>query len=197
MSGASGSSVSVHPSAVIDDGAVIGEGARIWHFCHVSPGARIGARSVLGQNVYVGGGAVVGEDCRVQNNVSLYDSVILEDGVFVGPSAVFTNVVNPRARAERKSEYQETRVREGASLGANCTIVCGVTIGAYAFVAAGAVVTHDVPDFALVGGVPARVMGWISRHGDKLDLPVDGDGDASCPATGERYRMADGRVTLL
>ncbi len=184
-----------HPTAVIDDGADIGEGTKVWHFSHVSPGARIGRACSLGQNVYVGSRAVVGDHCKVQNNVSLYDAVILEDGVFVGPSAVFTNVINPRAQVERKDEYRETRVRAGASLGANCTVVCGVTIGAYALVGAGAVVTRDVPDHALVTGVPARVIGWVSRHGERLDLPAEGTGEAQCPATAERYRLAEGRLT--
>lgn len=186
-----------HPTAVIDDGADIGEGTKVWHFSHVSPGARIGRACSLGQNVYVGSRAVVGDHCKVQNNVSLYDAVILEDGVFVGPSAVFTNVINPRAQVERKDEYRETRVRAGASLGANCTVVCGVTIGAYALVGAGAVVTRDVPDHALVTGVPARVIGWVSRHGERLDLPAGGTGEAQCPATAERYRLAEGRLTRV
>lgn len=186
-----------HPTAVIDDGADIGEGTKVWHFSHVSPGARIGRACSLGQNVYVGSRAVVGDHCKVQNNVSLYDAVILEDGVFVGPSAVFTNVINPRAQVERKDEYRETRVRAGASLGANCTVVCGVTIGAYALVGAGAVVTRDVPDHALVTGVPARVIGWVSRHGERLDLPAEGTGEAQCPATAERYRLAEGRLTRV
>lgn len=186
-----------HPTAVIDDGADIGEGTKVWHFSHVSPSARIGRACSLGQNVYVGSRAVVGDHCKVQNNVSLYDAVILEDGVFVGPSAVFTNVINPRAQVERKDEYRETRVRAGASLGANCTVVCGVTIGAYALVGAGAVVTRDVPDHALVTGVPARVIGWVSRHGERLDLPAEGTGETQCPATAERYRLAEGRLTRV
>jgi UDP-2-acetamido-3-amino-2,3-dideoxy-glucuronate N-acetyltransferase len=151
---------------------------------------------VLGQNVFVGSQAVVGDDCRVQNNVSIYDSVILEDGVFCGPSAVFTNVENPRAHVDRKSEYRETRVCAGATLGANCTIVCGITIGRYAFIGAGAVVTHDVKDHALATGVPARQTGWMSRHGEKLDLPLEGDGEAVCPATGETYVLSRGECRL-
>lgn len=182
-----------HESAFVDDGADIGEGSRIWHFVHVCSGARIGRDVVLGQNVYVGGTAMVGDGCRIQNNVSIYDSVTLEDDVFCGPSAVFTNVINPRSAVDRKSEYRETRVQAGASLGANCTIVCGVTVGRFAFVAAGAVVIHDVPDHALVAGVPARQTGWISEHGEKLDLPLAGDGEARCPATGDLYRLEGGQ----
>jgi UDP-2-acetamido-3-amino-2,3-dideoxy-glucuronate N-acetyltransferase len=178
-----------HPSAIVDEGAQIGAGTRIWHFVHVSSGARIGRNVVLGQNVFVAGGAVIGDDCKVQNNVSVYDGVILENGVFCGPSAVFTNVNNPRARVERKDEFRPTRVCEGATLGANCTIVCGVTVGRYAFIGAGAVVTRDVPDHALVTGVPARIAGWMSRHGERLDLPVHGEREALCRATGERYRL--------
>jgi UDP-2-acetamido-3-amino-2,3-dideoxy-glucuronate N-acetyltransferase len=181
-----------HDSAIVDEGAEIGEGSRIWHFVHVCAGARIGRGVVLGQNVYVGGGAVIGDGCKVQNNVSVYDGVVLEEAVFVGPSAVFTNVVNPRAGVERKDQYRRTLVRAGATLGANCTILCGVTIGRHAFVGAGAVVTRDVPDHALVVGTPARHSGWMSRHGEKLDLPLEGDGETACPATGERYLLANG-----
>lgn len=181
-----------HDSAIIDEGAQIGEGSRVWHFVHVGSGASIGRNVVLGQNVYVGGGAVIGDHCKIQNNVSVYDSVILEDGVFCGPSAVFTNVSNPRATVERKDEYRATRVRTGATLGANCTIVCGVTIGRYAFIAAGAVVTRDVNDYALVAGVPARQIGWMSEHGEKLDLPLEGSGEALCPGTRERYVVEAG-----
>jgi len=187
----------VHPSAIVDPGAEIGAGTRIWHFVHVSSGARIGAGCSLGQGVYVGGQAVIGNRVKIQNNVSVYDAVILEDDVFCGPSVVFTNVFNPRAAVIRKREYRLTRVGQGASLGANCTLVCGVTIGRHAFVGAGAVVTHDVPDFALVVGVPARQIGWMSRHGEKLDLPIDGSqGHAACPATAERYVVRDGACAL-
>ena len=186
-----------HESAIVDDGAEIGDGSRIWHFVHVCAGARIGRNVVLGQNVYVGGGAVIGDDCKIQNNVSVYDGVVLEDGVFCGPSAVFTNVHNPRARVERKAEYRETRIRTGATLGANCTILCGISVGEYAFVGAGAVVTRDVKPHALVVGSPARQTGWMSRHGEKLDLPLDGDGEAACPATGERYELREGRCLCL
>lgn len=182
-----------HDSAIIDEGAEIGEGSRIWHFSHVCPGARIGRDVVLGQNVFVGGRAVIGDHCKIQNNVSVYDAVILEAGVFCGPSAVFTNVINPRAKVDRKDEYRETRVQAGATLGANCTILCGVTIGRHAFVAAGAVVTHDVPDYALVAGVPARQTGWMSEQGERLDLPIDGAGQARCPASGVDYLLEDGR----
>lgn len=185
----------VHPSAIVDAGAVIGEGSHVWHFAHVCGGARIGAGCSLGQNVFVGNGAVIGDRVKIQNNVSVYDAVVLENDVFCGPSMVFTNVHNPRALVERKDEYRDTLVREGATLGANCTVVCGTTIGRYAFVGAGAVVTADVPDFALVAGVPARRIGWMSAHGTRLDLPANGDGDAVCAATGDIYRLRGGRVT--
>jgi UDP-2-acetamido-3-amino-2,3-dideoxy-glucuronate N-acetyltransferase len=185
-----------HDTAIIDDGARIGEGSRIWHFVHVSAGAEVGRNVVLGQNVFVGGGAVIGDDCKVQNNVSIYDGVVLEDGVFCGPGAVFTNVHNPRAKVERKAEYRTTWVHTGATLGANCTIVCGVTIGCHSFIGAGAVVTRDVKDHALVAGVPARQVGWMSRRGEKLNLPLDGDGEAICPATGERYVLERGLCRL-
>jgi len=186
-----------HDSAVVDEGVRIGDGSRIWHFVHVSSGAEVGRNVVLGQNVFVGGGAVIGDDCKVQNNVSIYDGVVLEDGVFCGPSVVFTNVQNPRARVERKAEYRETRVRTGATLGANCTIVCGVVVGCYAFVGAGAVVTRDVKDHALVVGTPARQVGWMSRHGERLDLPLDGDGQSTCPATGELYVLERGTCRVV
>jgi len=186
-----------HDSAVVDEGVRIGDGSRIWHFVHVSSGAEVGRNVVLGQNVFVGGGAVIGDDCKVQNNVSIYDGVVLEDGVFCGPSVVFTNVQNPRARVERKAEYRETRVRTGATLGANCTIVCGVVVGCYAFVGAGAVVTRDVKDHALVVGTPARQVGWMSRHGERLDLPLDGEGQSTCPATGELYVLERGTCRFV
>ena len=186
-----------HESAIVDDGAQIGEGSRVWHFVHVCAGARIGRRVSLGQNVFVGNRVVIGDDCKVQNNVSVYDNVTLEDGVFCGPSAVFTNVVNPRAFVERKDEYRDTLVRRGATLGANCTIVCGVTIGEHAFVAAGAVVSRDVPAYSLVAGVPARRIGWMSRYGERLALPLQGEGAAVCPHTGDRYVLNGEEVTCL
>lgn len=187
------SRVQIHPSAIVDEGAEIGAGSRVWHFVHVCGGARIGRGVSLGQNVFVGNRVVIGDDCKVQNNVSVYDNVTLEEGVFCGPSMVFTNVHNPRALVERKDEFRDTLVREGATLGANCTIVCGVTIGRFAFAGAGAVISRDVPDFALVVGVPGRQVGWMSRHGERLDLPLDGEGEAICPHTGDRYRL-DGRT---
>ena len=183
----------VHPSAIIDEGARIGEGTRIWHWVHVCAGAKIGRSCSLGQNVYVGNRVVIGDNCKIQNNVSVYDDVTLEDDVFCGPSMVFTNVYNPRSAIPRKTEYRKTLVRRGASLGANCTIVCGVTIGEHAFVAAGAVVNRDVPDYALVMGVPARQTGWMSRWGEQLKLSPTGE--AVCPKTGERYKLDKGRLT--
>ena len=185
----------VHATAIVDDGALIGEGSRIWHFVHICSGARIGQNVSLGQNVFVGNKVVIGDRCKVQNNVSVYDNVTLEDGVFCGPSMVFTNVYNPRSLIERKDEYRDTLVKTGATLGANSTIVCGVTIGAHAFVAAGAVIKRDVPDFALMVGVPARQIGWMSAYGEKLDLPLEGESMAICPRTGERYILQNGIVT--
>ncbi len=178
----------VHPSAIVDEPASIGPGTKIWHFSHVMAGARIGAGCSLGQNVFVGAAAVVGAGCKIQNNVSLYNRVELEDDVFVGPSAVFTNVVNPRAFIVRKDEYRPTIVRRGASIGANATIVCGTTVGAYAFVGAGAVVTRDLPDHALALGVPARVVGWVCRCGTRLPEPGDSSATISCPACRAAYR---------
>jgi UDP-2-acetamido-3-amino-2,3-dideoxy-glucuronate N-acetyltransferase len=177
-----------HPSAFVDDGAVVGAGTKIWHFCHVMPGARIGARCVLGQNVYVASGAIVGDDVRIQNNVSLYDGVVLDDHVFCGPSAVFTNVVNPRAEVNRKAEYQPTRVRRGATIGANATVVCGCDIGEYAFIGAGAVVRGDVPAHALMLGVPARRRGWMCRCGVRLGDPL-GVGPQTCAACGSEVDL--------
>jgi len=176
-----------HPSAVVDDGAQIGEGSRVWHFVHVCGGARIGRGVSLGQNVFVGNKVTIGDRCKIQNNVSVYDNVTLEEGVFCGPSMVFTNVYNPRALIERKNEYRGTLVKRGATLGANCTIVCGVTVGEFAFIGAGGVVLRNVPAYALMVGVPARQIGWMSEYGEQLDLPKQGHGEARCPHTGERY----------
>lgn len=187
----------VHPSAIIDDGAQIGAGSRIWHFAHVCAGAKIGRNVSLGQNGYVGNRVQIGDNCKIQNNVSVYDNVTLEEGVFCGPSMVFTNVHNPRALIERKSEFRDTLVKRGATLGANATIVCGVTIGEFAFVGAGAVVTHDVADFALMVGVPARHVGWVSAFGERLDLPVSGDGETVCPKTGDRYILRGARLERI
>ena len=186
-----------HPSAIVDEGARIGDGSRVWHFVHVCAGARIGARVSLGQNVFIGNKVEIGDDCKIQNNVSVYDGVSLEEGVFCGPSMVFTNVFNPRALVERKDEYRPTRVRKGASLGANCTILCGVTIGEFAFVGAGAVVNRDVPAFALMAGVPAKQIGWMSRYGARLALPLDGEGEVVCEHTGDRYVLSNGEVKCL
>ena len=181
--------MTIHPSAIVDEGAQLGAGTRVWHFAHVCAGARIGEACSLGQGVYVGNDVLIGRNVKIQNNVSVYDAVTLEDDVFCGPSMVFTNVHNPRSAVTRKNEYRRTLVRQGATLGANSTLVCGVTIGRYAFIGAGAVVNHDVPDFALMVGVPARHIGWMSRHGERLALPLAGDAEAACAATGERYRL--------
>ena len=188
---------SVHNTAIVDEGARIGRGSRVWHWVHVCGGAAIGEDCVLGQNVFVGNRVVIGNNVRIQNNVSVYDNVTLEDDVFCGPSMVFTNVYNPRSAVSRKEEYRDTLVRRGATLGANCTIVCGVTIGQYAFVGAGAVVNRDVPDFALVVGVPARQVGWMSRHGERLSLPLSGASEAVCPHTGDRYVLEGESCRLL
>ena len=187
----------VHASAIVDDGAVLGLDCRVWHFVHISAGARIGARCSFGQGVFVANDVRIGDNVKIQNNVSVYDAVKLEDDVFCGPSVVFTNVYNPRSAVTRKDEYRPTLVRRGATLGANCTVVCGTTIGRYAFIGAGAVVNRDVPDFALMVGVPARQVGWMSRHGKRLDLPLTGDGLAQCPNTSDRYVLSAGRVSLV
>jgi len=187
-------SATIHPSAIVDAGARIGEGTRVWHWVHVSSGARIGRNCVLGQNVYVGGRAVIGDNVKIQNNVSVYDAVTLEDDVFCGPSMVFTNVYNPRSEIVRKDELRATLVRRGVTLGANCTIVCGVTIGEYAFIGAGSVVNRDVAPYALVVGVPGEQIGWMSRYGERLDLPLRGDAEATCTHTGERYRLRGGSL---
>jgi UDP-2-acetamido-3-amino-2,3-dideoxy-glucuronate N-acetyltransferase len=187
----------IHPSAIVDDGAQLGEGCRVWHWVHISAGARIGRGCSFGQGVYVGNDVTIGHNVKIQNNVSVYDAVTLEDDVFCGPSMVFTNVHNPRAAVVRKHDYRRTLVKRGATLGANCTIVCGCTVGEHAFVGAGAVVSHDVPAFALVVGVPAWRIGWMSRHGERLPLPATGDGEAACPATGERYRLQGESLTLI
>jgi len=186
-----------HETAIVDPGAQIGEGSRVWHFVHVCGGARIGAGVSLGQNVFVGNKVVIGDRCKIQNNVSVYDNVTLEEGVFCGPSMVFTNVYNPRSLIERKDEYRDTLVKKGATLGANCTVVCGVTIGEYAFVGAGAVINKDVKPYALMVGVPARQIGWMSEHGEQLDLPLSGNGETVCAHTGATYRLTDGRCARL
>jgi len=182
----------IHRTAIVDDGATIGEGTRIWHWVHVCGQAKIGRDCSLGQNVYVGNDVMIGNNCKIQNNVSVYDAVTLEDDVFCGPSMVFTNVYNPRAAVARKDEYRRTVVRQGATVGANATIVCGVTVGRYAFVAAGAVINCDVKDYALMAGVPARQIGWMSQHGERLDLPLEGDATATCNITGTIYILKDG-----
>ena len=190
-------SVKIHPSAIVDEGARIGEGSRVWHFVHVCGGARVGRNVSMGQNVFVGNKVTIGDNCKIQNNVSVYDNVHLEEGVFCGPSMVFTNVYNPRSLIERKDEYRDTLVKRGATLGANCTIVCGVTIEAFAFVGAGAVVNKDVLAYALMVGVPARQIGWMSEFGEQLDLPVAGEGETVCEHTGAKYLLRDGRVSKV
>ena len=184
--------VFVHESSYVDDGAVVGDGTRIWHFCHVMPGAVIGERCNLGQNVVVMPGTRIGNNVKIQNNVSIYEGVELEDDVFCGPSMVFTNVMNPRSHVSRKAEYRRTLVGRGATIGANATIVCGVTLGEYAFVGAGAVVTRDVKAFALVAGVPARQVGWMCQCGERLEVRGAGEAAASpvvCVACGTEYEL--------
>jgi UDP-2-acetamido-3-amino-2,3-dideoxy-glucuronate N-acetyltransferase len=179
----------VHPSAIVDAGAQIGDGSRVWHFVHVCAEAKIGRNVSLGQNVFVGNKVFIGDNCKIQNNVSVYDNVTLEEGVFCGPSMVFTNVYNPRSLVERKSEYRDTLVKKGATLGANCTIVCGTTIGEYAFVGAGAVINKDVKPYALMVGVPAKQIGWMSEYGDQIPLPLTGEGQYQCPHTQHTYQL--------
>ena len=181
----------IHESAYVDGGATIGDGTRIWHFAHVLPGSVIGRNVVLGQNTMVGPNVHIGDGCKIQNNVSIFEGVTLEENVFCGPSCVFTNVINPRAAVSRKDEFRKTIVRRGATIGANATIICGVTIGAFAFVGAGAGVARDVPDHARVMGTPAKRLGWMSRAGEKLDA------DLVCPRTGERYTQRGERLALM
>jgi UDP-2-acetamido-3-amino-2,3-dideoxy-glucuronate N-acetyltransferase len=185
---------SIHPTAIVDEGAQIGEGSRVWHWVHICGGARIGRGVSLGQNVFVGNKVIIGDACKIQNNVSVYDNVTLEEGVFCGPSMVFTNVYNPRSLIERKNEYRSTLVKKGATLGANCTVVCGVTIGEFAFVGAGAVVNKDVKSYALMVGVPAKHIGWMSEFGEQLDLPLRGHAETRCPQTGVRYVLMGDRL---
>jgi len=187
----------IHETAIVDAGAELGAGTRVWHWVHVSAGARIGEKCSLGQNVYVGNDVCIGNNVKIQNNVSVYDNVTLEDDVFCGPSMVFTNVYNPRSAVTRKDEYRNTLVKRGATLGANCTLVCGVTVGEYAFVAAGAVVNRDVKPYALMAGVPARQIGWMSRFGERLNLPLLGEAQTICEHTGEQYALSpDGFVRM-
>jgi UDP-2-acetamido-3-amino-2,3-dideoxy-glucuronate N-acetyltransferase len=186
-----------HETAIVDEGAQIGSGSRVWQWVHVCGGAKIGSGVSLGQNVFVGNKVIIGDKCKIQNNVSVYDNVYLEEGVFCGPSMVFTNVYNPRSLIERKDEYRDTFVKKGATLGANCTIVCGTIVGAFAFVGAGAVVNKDVPAYALMVGVPARQIGWMSEYGEKLDLPVTGSAQTTCEHTGQKYQLKDSQVTVI
>jgi UDP-2-acetamido-3-amino-2,3-dideoxy-glucuronate N-acetyltransferase len=180
-----------HESAIVDDGAQIGKNCRVWHFVHVCPGAKIGDEVSLGQNVFVGNKVTIGNKCKIQNNVSIYDNVHLEDEVFCGPSMVFTNVYNPRSGIERKDEYLDTIVKRGATLGANCTIVCGVTIGKYSFVGAGAVINKNVKPYSLMVGVPAKQIGWMSEYGEQLELPLVGNGEAVCKHSQDVYRLTN------
>jgi UDP-2-acetamido-3-amino-2,3-dideoxy-glucuronate N-acetyltransferase len=186
-----------HETAIIDEGAQLGEDCRVWHFVHVCAGAKIGNKVSLGQNVFVGNKVIIGDNCKIQNNVSVYDNVYLEEGVFCGPSMVFTNVYNPRSLIDRKEQYRDTLVKKGATLGANCTIVCGVIIGEYAFIGAGSVVNKDVPAYALMVGVPAVQKGWISEFGERLDLPLFGYAEVICPHTQVIYKLSGSTLSLI
>jgi UDP-2-acetamido-3-amino-2,3-dideoxy-glucuronate N-acetyltransferase len=188
--------VNIHPSAIVDEGAQIGDGSSVWHFAHVCGGAKVGEKCSLGQNVFVGNDVVIGNNVKIQNNVSVYDAVTIEDDVFCGPSMVFTNVYNPRSAFTRKDAYLKTLIKRGATLGANSTIVCGTTVGEHAFIGAGALINKDVPDFALMVGVPAKQIGWMSRFGERLDLPLNGNSEAFCPNTKEKYVLKDGKCII-
>ena len=185
-----------HETAIVDEGAQIGANSRVWQWVHVCGGAKIGSDVSLGQNVFVGNKVIIGNKCKIQNNVSVYDNVYLDEGVFCGPSMVFTNVYNPRSLIERKDEYQDTFVKKGATLGANCTIVCGITVGKFAFIGAGAVVNKNVPDYALMVGVPSKQIGWMSEHGEKLDLPVLGNAQTTCKHTGQQYQLKNDQLIV-
>lgn len=184
----------VHDTALVDDGAQIGKGSRIWHWVHVSSGAKIGREVSLGQNVYVGNKVIIGDKCKIQNNVSVYDNVTLEEGVFCGPSMVFTNIYNPRSLIERKNEFRNTLIKKGATLGANCTMVCGITVGEFAFIGAGSVVNKDVKPYALMVGVPAKQIGWMSEYGEQILLPLEGEGEYECPHLNRKYLLLNGRI---
>ena len=187
----------IHPTAIIDAGAQIGTGSRIWHWVHICGQARIGEHCSLGQNVFIGNQVRIGNHCKIQNNVSIYDQVTLEDNVFCGPSMVFTNVYNPRAQIERKNEYRHTLVKHGATLGANCTIVCGITLGEYTFIGAGAVINKNVKPYALMVGVPAKQIGWMSEYGEQIPLPLSGTGEYTCPHSGQHYRLTGQQMECI
>ena len=186
--------VTVHSTAIVDEGATIGSGSRVWHWAHVCSGAVIGDRCSLGQNVFIANKVHIGSNVKIQNNVSIYDNVTLEDNVFCGPSMVFTNVYNPRSAVSRKDEYLDTHVEQGVTLGANCTIVCGIRLGSHAFIGAGAVVTRNVKPYSLMAGVPARQIGWMSAYGERVELPLVGQGEWICPHTGDRYKLSGDRL---
>ena len=183
-----------HETAIVDPGAELGNDCKVWHWAHICGGAKIGEKSVFGQNVFVGNKVTIGRNCKIQNNVSIYDDVYLEDDVFCGPSMVFTNVINPRSEIVRKDQYLQTHVKKGATIGANATIVCGVTLGEYCFIAAGAVITKDVKPYALMAGVPAKQIGWMSQFGERVELPLHGNGSWTCPHTKSRYLLEDGHL---
>jgi UDP-2-acetamido-3-amino-2,3-dideoxy-glucuronate N-acetyltransferase len=189
-------SINIHPTAIVDKGAQIGDGSRVWHWVHISGGAKIGRDCSFGQNVYVGNRVAIGNNCKIQNNVSVYDNVTLEDDVFCGPSMVFTNVFNPRSAVSRKDEYRNTLVKQGVTLGANCTVVCGTTLGEYAFVAAGAVINRNVKPYALMAGIPAKQIGWMSQYGERLDLPLEGKSETLCIHTGQKYVLLNGYCSV-
>ncbi len=190
------SDIFIHESSYVDDKVEIGTGSKIWHFSHIMSGSKIGNNCNIGQNVSIGPHVTIGNNCKIQNNISVYEGVELEDDVFCGPSMVFTNVYNPRCEISRKKEFRKTLVKKGATLGANCTIVCGVTIGCYAFIGAGTVVNRDVPDYALVVGNPAKQVGWMSRYGEQLNLPITGNGECVCKYTGARYQIDSGKMII-